>query len=103
MLTPTDAKDESPKDYLGRVRRATCYSALRTLIKIVFTLLVIAIVLAGIGSLVSATREQDAKELIGLAAAALALFVAIAGYQACVLLIDIADIQLESGRTKPNG
>jgi hypothetical protein len=102
MLSQIELKEESAKQYLGRIREATCYSALRAFIKIVFIVLVIAIIIGGVGAIFTAASAQDVRALGGIAAAALALFVAIAAYQAAILLVDIADAQLESGRRKTN-
>lgn len=79
-------------DWLAEVRRNTCYKALRIVIGLGFALLYIAL---AIGFVASLTGLGFAGDFSGLAAAATILLVAvvaIAGHQATLLLIDIADV-----------
>jgi hypothetical protein len=105
------APDETAASYLKRVRKSSCYRALRTVVEISFLLSLLAWVLSGIG-FVGMLRDEmlpgrDALGTVGLAvvlliAWLLCLLVLIAARQAILLLIDIGDTVLDIGRRKKN-
>lgn len=122
LLIPSDPPPEqrlSPAESLKQIRQQTCYQTLRSLINILQFFCFIFAGLIALGALVSVfdysqikTADDAAGEsmskmvfggriILGLAGAIAFVFLAIAGKQSALLLVDIADCQIRlAGKTK---
>ena len=101
-VLPQEEKEEDSKEYLQRVRKTSCYPALRAVIEASFLLLLIILVLAAV-SFVFVGKTSGPTGFYALAYVAvwlLSLILVIAFRQASHLLIDIADTLLDANRKK---
>jgi uncharacterized Zn finger protein (UPF0148 family) len=97
----TGSNPLSPAESLKQIRQQTCYKTLRGLIDLVQILFFVAAGLAGLGAFAGFFAGSDAPAgakfvtvIIGIASAFILIVLAIAGKQAALLLVDIADCQI---------
>ncbi|MSU24632.1 MAG: hypothetical protein EXS32_12525 [Opitutus sp.] len=95
MHTP---KEELPEEYLQRIRATTCYATLRNVIQVSFALMFLGIVGATLLALASGFPVGGSIAIV--IGSAIALSIGVAAYQSSLLLVDIADAQLDLGRRK---
>ncbi len=98
--THAPSKEENTNlTILHGVRSNTCYSALRSMIDL-FTVLAIILVILAAGTYVvlGIKMQSTVAAFIGLVAGILGALVVIASKQASLLLVDIADLLVESRR-----
>ena len=91
---PTTSARLARRDYLNRLRAESSYSAARKLAGVVFGLISIIGGLAVVAAIIAMLKDVAAGAV--LAAAGLATIgLAIAAWQACVVIFDIADVLID--------
>lgn len=97
-------------EHLLRIRQGTCYAALRLAINFIAGLMVLAIMVPSLALLLAAVEPAPGDAAMGgmaivttVAVAALGVLLVAAGWQAAVLLIDVADTLVEWHRCESQG
>jgi hypothetical protein len=100
-LPATPIAEESPQNYLQRVRGNTNYKSLRSLIDIISVIYLILIGIMWLASLAGAyLPPSPVTFLLSTAIAVLAVFILIGFRQSMLLVVDLTDMTAEQGRFK---
>ena len=99
--SPEAGEEQSSREFLGVVRRGTCYSALRRVIDWFATLSIIVIVILMVCYVIAGFLTQSVLLVVsGVVIGVLGCFLVICSKQASQILIDIADTLIEQNRKK---
>ena len=103
--SPSDSQDlrgdESPSEFIQRVRARTCYSTLRGLMTFCSVCAHFGIVSAALGCVVKGSSGQNGWLLpLGILGGVFGVIIVVACHQASLLSIDIADTLIEQSRKK---
>ena len=90
--------DVSTRDHLISVRKETCYKELRSVLTFVFGVWAAISGLMIVGGLFGILAGDPYSAMFGVGGGLLSVILCSAGWQACILLIDIADLLIHIGR-----
>jgi hypothetical protein len=91
------------KEYLNRIRNATCYRTLRVYLQATAILLIFGLLLADFrlaSALIDAKINKALVAILAITIAIIGPFVIFAAFQSTILFIDIADTLIDIGRSK---